>query len=278
MAFTTHEKIRVEAGFQNRFVREAFQLGPTADGATAFYVRTDDNIKFVPEFNTGNTIAGISDVKVWCGLSGIQGISQMVVTSIDQNSGQVILNTAPTSGSSLTITYSSSAVGSQDIENIRSQAESIINRRLALCYDLPLSPVPSCIIDLASRLSAAMLLIRNYGGGARDTSQDGWKLYQQLMGLAQIPAVTRESSSTLMDVGEIGLICTTNYQLVDDNGNVIVRNDGSSTDSTDYKSGGRVVGRIYDITEEQFRFKKPQVDADTRQGGSGLNDLRPTQG
>lgn len=274
MALTTHEKIRVEAGFQSRFVKESFLTEPT--GQTVFFVRSDFNVKFVPEFNTGNTIAGVSDVKVWCGLSGIGGVSRMAVISLDIDSGSVTLSKAPDSGCSLTISYSSSAVESQDVENVRLRAESMINQRLSLCYNLPISPTPSILIDYASRLSAALLLIRGYGSGSQDTSVDGYKLWNQLMGSGEY---SDSDTTPVINIGEIGLICSSGYQLVDDNGTIISRNDEESiTSDGTYKSGGRVKGRLYDISEEEFRYKDWQSNVDTDQPGSFKTSTPRQQG
>jgi len=268
MALTTHEKIRVEAGFQYRYNKDSFILGPTAGGATTFHVKADDNVKFVPEFNTGNTVAGVSDVKVWLGLSGVNGVSRMDVSSIDIDSGSVSLDTAPTSGSSLTISYSTSPIESHDIENHRLRAESMINQRLSLCYDLPISPTPSVLTGYASRLAAAFLMIRGYGVGSRDTAADGYALYEQLMGTGT-DASQVENVAIAPDVGEIGMICRPSYQLVDDDGSIITRNDDENVAGNNtYKSGGRIDGVLYDITEEQFRKKDWQSDANAEQRGS----------
>lgn len=278
MALTTHEKIRVEAGFQQRYVKEEFLTGATSNGATTFHVKSDDNIKFVPEFGTGNTLAGVSDVKVWCGLSGDNGVSRLAVNSINRDSGAVVLGCTPNSGCSLTISYSSSPIGSQDIENIRLQAESIINQRLTLCYDLPISPVPSVLTSLASRLSAALLLTRGYGTGSRDTSADGYALYEQLMGSGEAQQEFGEMR-TAVDVGEVGMICRPAYQLVNDDGTRIPRNDEERIGGNfTYKTGGRVRGRLYDITEENFRYKEWQEDADAYQPGSADKSTPPTRG
>lgn len=281
MALTTHEKIRVEAGFQNRYVKEAFLTNPESgvSGATVFFVRTDDNVKFVPDFGLGGTVAGVSDVKVWIGLSGINGVSRAVVTAIDNDSGAVTIGAKLPSytGCSLTISYSSSPVTSDDIENIRLQAESIINQRLSLCYDLPISPVPSCLTSLASRLSAAFLLTRGYGTGSRDTATDGYALYEQLMGSGE---AEREigTNANVINIGEIGMICRPNYQLPNDAGAIIARNDNESFQgNAAYKSGGRVTGRLYDITEENFRYKDYQQDVDIDQPGSIDTSEEPTQ-
>jgi hypothetical protein len=268
MALTTHEKIRVEAGFQSRFVRLPFLNEPTGSIST-FYVTNDDNAKIVPEFSTGGTIAGVSDVMVYLGLSGVVGSSQLSVSSIDPNMGSVTLSANPPLGSSLVITYASSAISSLDIETMRLRSESIVNSRLSLCYDLPIQPLPSTISDLATRLAAAQLLIRNYGTGAADTASDGYRLYDVLMG-ENAGVLIRGEESEVRRVGEIGLICSANYQIVDDNGNVIPRNDGTINGDNNFISGGLVNGRIYDISEEAFRRKDWQENVDRPQPGSGL--------
>lgn len=271
MALTTHEKIRVEAGFQSRFVRLPFLNQPNSSN-TVFYVDNDDNAKIVPEFSTGNTIAGTSDVKVYFGLSGIAGSSQLIVSAVDPDLGSVTLATAPATGGSLVITYASSAISSLDIESMRKQAESIINKRLTICYDLPLNPPSSYISDLAARMGAALLLIRNYGTGAASTSSDGYRLYETLMG-TNTGVISRGAGSDteVANVGEIGLICTPNYQLVDDSGNVIPRNDEETAGGGDsFRPGGLVNGVLYDISEENFRKKDWQSNVNTPQPGSGL--------
>jgi hypothetical protein len=268
MAYTTHEKIRSFAGFQQVFVKEAFVNSPDGSAKT-FYVKSDDVYKFVPNFYTGSTVAGVSDVAVWVGLSGVLGSSRVNITSINSDEGSVTLSGTPDNGCSLTVTYASSPLSGDAIENVRLQAESIINQKLSNCYDLPISPTPSVLESLATRLSSAMLLIRGYGTGARDTNGDGYALYSQLMGTNSIMG---DNESSTIEVGEIGMICQPNYQLVDDTGAVIPRNDENTIDGgSDYVAGGRVVGRLYDVTEEEFRFKEYQVDADRDQKGSARN-------
>jgi len=260
---TTHQKIRVDSGFQSRFTHEPFTNDP--DGSeTRFFVNTDDYVKFVPEFATGNTVAGISDVKVFTGNSGIPGISQMVVTGIDIELGTVTLDTAPDTGVSLTVTYSSSSIPNEEVEDVRKRAEAIVNQKLSQCYELPIDPVPSSIERLATELAAALLLIRYHGTGSRDTAADGYEKYEMLMG-----SPANNDSREVGDSGEIGLICTPNYHLVDDDGVTIPRTDTSTSSFSSFKVGGRVNGRIYDITEERFRRKPFQEDVNIDQAGSG---------
>lgn len=273
---TTHEKIRLESGYQHRFSRISFLNNP--DGtANTFFVSSDDPIKIVPNFYTGNTSAGVSDVAVWLGLSGVNGASRLTISSIDENTGAVTLGITPVSGASLTIDYASSPLNYNDIEAVRLQAENMVNQRLSLCYDLPIAPTPSVIASLATRLASSLLLIRDYGIGARSTSKDGYMLYEQLMGKQQEQSVN--SVVGIMEVGEIGMICRPGYQLVDDSGVIIGRNDDDNIESTTaYVSGGRVAGRLHNITDENMRFKEPQVDADTVQSGSGYDGYVPQQG
>lgn len=276
MALTTHEKIRVEAGFQSRDVRQEFLNSP-GSGVTVFFVKSDLNYKIVPDFNTGATIAGISDVEVYVGLSGVYGSSKLWVSSVDVEQGSVGLSAVVPSGASLTISYASSAISSRDIENARLRAESIVNQRLSLCYDLPLSPIPSQVESMATRLAASLLLIRGYGTGSLDTANDGYRLYEQLMGRNEL--VTGggfdASSNSVVQVGEIGLICTTNYQLVDDSGTIIPRNDDDTATTGDgYVVGGNVEGRLHVIQDEEVRFKDPK--SENNKAGTQYNPARKT--
>jgi len=266
MALTTHEDIRIEAGFQQEYSKESFLETPT--GSTVFHVRSDYNEKFVPNYGTGGTIAGVSDVQAWLGLSGIGGVSRMNITAIDINSGSVTLDTAPATGSSLTVSYASSQISSNRIERVRLQAEAMVNKKLVLCYDLPMSPVPSDIKSMASRLASSLLMIRGYGVGSRDTATDGYALYEILMGSGKVSDEGSEVQKS--DVGEIGMICSNGYALVDDGGIEIPRNDADTVDGgSGFVDGGRVTGRMFDVTEEPFRMKPHQEDVNRPQPGSG---------
>lgn len=267
---TTHEKIRIEAGYQHRHDKAVFSNALGASTVT-FFVYTDDPIKIVPNFSTGGTVAGVSDVRVW------NGVTQQVVDSVNPEVGFITLSTVPAAGSSLTVDFASSPLSSRDIEDKRLQAESIVNQRLSLCYSSPISPVPSMIDSLASRLAASLLLIRDYGVGAKSTSKNGYMLYEQLMGKREVPY--SDSGQGTIWVGEIGMLCSPGYQIVDDDGNVIPRTDEGSVESgTGFEVGGRVAGRLYNITDETVRFKDFQVDANTNQAGSGNYDPTKIQG
>lgn len=273
---TTHEKIRVEAGYQHEFTRFAITTAQGL-GNTTFYINANDPVKIVPNFGTGNTVGGVSDVQVWVGLSGVNGATRWSVNSVDADTGAVTLTTASPTGSSLTVDFASSPIRANRIEDVRLQAESIVNQRLTLCYDLPISPTPSVLSSLAGRLGAALLLIRDYGVGSRSTSKDGYELYQRLMGNQEVSY--SDTGIGVLKVGEVGMICTPGYQLVDDSGVPIPRNDEDNTGGgAGYAAGGRKVGRAYDITEEPWRFKPFQADVDRYQPGSADNSVPPVQG
>jgi hypothetical protein len=264
---TTHERIRIESGYQHRFERRPFLTNPNSGTSTEFFVKTDDVVKIVPNLSTGNTVAGVSDVQVWLGLSGVLGVSRMGISSVDAERGVVILNTPASSGSSLTITFASSPLSYNDIEDVRLQAESMVNQRLSLCYNLPIAPLPSMITSLATRLSAALLLIRDYGVGSRSTSKDGYQLYAKIVGDHEV--AYSDSGKGTVNVGELGMICTPGYQIVDDTGVIVPRNDDSNVSTgVGYTNGGRNPGRVFDVSEENWRFKQPQSDADANQPGT----------
>ena len=44
-----------------------------------------------------------------------------------------------------------------------------------------------------------------------------------------------------------------------------------------FKAGGRVAGRLFDITEENFRYKDWQDNVDRDQPGSGDESIPPIQ-
>jgi hypothetical protein len=266
--YVTDQRVRIEAGMQQRYSRQPFRSDP--DGSeTDFYVESDDRHKIVPEFSTGNTMAGVSDVKVYCGLSGVAGASRMGIDEVDSETGRVTLGTAPDSGCSLIVTYSSSALSHEDIDEVRTEAEGIINNRLSKCYDLPLGSECPAVDSMSARLSTALIWIRGYGTGGRERQRDGEMLYSQLMGSGARIQGKGKFGTQRVEVGEIGYICTPGFSLVDDGGNVIDRNDDDAvSNAVGYKAGGRVTGRLYDITEEEFRYKEPQADADTDQPGS----------
>jgi hypothetical protein len=256
--YTTYEKVRIESGFQSRYIEDYFGSTPTGT-ETSFFVRSDDRIKIVPDFSTGNTIAGVSDVQVYVGVTNATGLSRMNVSAVDYQTGKVTLDTAPIAGASLVVNYSSSPISNEEIQEVISRSEAVVNQRLAICYSLPITSTSSHLTRLATELASAFLLMRGYGTSSRDTASDGYKKYEQLMG----------DNNTYL--GEIGLICTPNYQIVDDSGQVILRNDDESVVSNNaYVAGGREGGRLFDITEEPFRFKNFQKDVNTNQRGSGI--------
>lgn len=269
MSYTTNQKIRVEAGFQNRFNRVPFQSNPNGI-ATEFFLTNDDYVKIVPEFGVSSATTGVSHVAVYVGLSGVAGVSRMNVSNIDADIGSITLDTAPDNGSSLTVTYASSAIPENEVTEVLNRAESTINKRLSLCYDLPISEDVPELTRLSTQLAAALLLIRSYGTANPSTAQDGYAMYDRLIG-ENYGVINTGDNAEVEDVGEIGLICRAGYELVNKSGEELTKNATGALNNSKYTAGGRVDGRIYDITEEPFRFKDYQTSTDNReQPGSNL--------
>lgn len=276
MALTTHEDIRVEAGFQSRWLRKGFLNSPGVSTNT-FYVDNREYVKFVPEFGSGGTIAGVSDVKVYLGLSGVLGTSILGISAINAEQGSVTLAVIPPVGSSVVISYASSGIPSIDVEQVRVESEATVYQRASLCYNFPLGAVAPTLGYMARRLAAATLMIRNYGQGSKGSAQDGYALYLRMIGKNQTTSAAGAASSraSVLEVGEIGMICTPNFILTDENGQQIPRTDSDEVlSSGTFAAGGRIGGRMYDITEEGFRKKDYQIDVDTDQPGSGWASLR----
>ena len=90
-------------------------------------------------------------------------------------------------------------------------------------------------------------------------------------GQISIRGTGTDPQSQTLEVGEVGMICTPNYQLPDDNGVMIPRADsGQFNADTSFNAGGRINGILFDITEEPFRKKEWQSDVNKDQPGSGL--------
>lgn len=244
MSYTNIKNIRVEAGFYNQHVNEVFNT--PIDGTTnRLYVDYGLNgslEKFIP---TGSTnVLQASDFSVFYGLSGV-GATIVSVTAWDSQLGYVDLDTVPVSGASLSITYASSAVSGADVEQVRIEAESAVNNVLSACYAVPLSAQVSEITNLATKLATGYLLVRNYGTESTDTSADGYKLIDYVLGSGE-----NAGNGRLYD------FCKENSQLVDDNGNVIPKNESDQVTGSNIYNG-LTGGQLFSIEEENFRFKMP---------------------
>lgn len=244
MSYITHERIRVAAGFQNRNAQVPFRN--QADGnVTHFYVDTDDYEKIVPDFGTGNTLAGVSDVKVFVGLSGSNGLSQLGVSSIDIQTGLIEVSQTVENGASLVVTFSSSAIPSHEIDDIQQQVDGMIDMRLGECYSLPIENIPNSLKFIAEELAKSILLTRPYGINSRYTGE--------------------EVSQMVERVNEyFDRVCSEDHQLVDSNGNLINKLDKSASGNVKYVEGGKITGRVFDIEEEQFKKRQYQRDLNPR--------------
>lgn len=246
MAYSNHRDIRKEAGFYHLRVGE--ELLTTPDGSTTeFYIDPEyngDKVKIVPVGTSA--YATTSDVTINYGLSGL-GLTTIGVTAIDYTQGIVYLTTAPATGSSVTITYASSPIEATEIERHRLSATSTVNNVLSKCFAVPLTTTVSEVEMLTAKLAGAYLLIENYGTNALDSSRDGYRLLDYVLG-----AEDRQGTGRLFG------LCEGN--LVDDNGVAIARTDtatvtGSNTVYDPYSSGA-----LFTIKDEPFRFTEKDGD------------------
>lgn len=66
-------------------------------------------------------------------------------------------------------------ISTASIEQKVVMADGVINGKIMDVYSLPLDETPSFIIQIASQLAAAFILIDEYGKEAEDTDKDGYK-------------------------------------------------------------------------------------------------------
>lgn len=66
-------------------------------------------------------------------------------------------------------------ISTASIEQKIAMADGIINGKIMDVYTLPLDETPEFIIQIASQLAAAFILIDEYGKEAEDTDKDGYK-------------------------------------------------------------------------------------------------------
>lgn len=246
--YTNYKRIRQEAGFYNE--SEYSPLEGTVDANnTLFFVdpeRIGDRIKFVSTFGLSNGQFGVStnDVRVYCGLSGVYGFSSLGVSAVDALTGAITVATAPASGSSVVATFVSSAVEDDRIKYFQGVAESTIDNVLGSAYELPLEKRVLEVDDLAAKLAAAYLLINNHSANSLDSSVDGFRLLDYVLGLSEAS-------------GRIYTLAKQGYMIAED-GTVIsaTKENGQVTTSNEYVSG-YAGGQIFTITQENWRFSQP---------------------
>lgn len=206
MSYLTRQSVREEAGFQNV---ETEALSGVVDGSNAsFAVGT---IPIVD--NTNDDVLGIADVIV-----RVNGVP-VPVSSVDGPSGLIVLASAPVApseGESVEVTaqYATSPLPDSYIDELRTEAEALVNAGLKKFTTTPLSPedpnYPTAR-RIAKLYAGGFALIRDYGKNTdtEETSKDGYEklrtaksLLEQLIGTIKENGGGSASGGTTQVVSE----------------------------------------------------------------------------
>lgn len=176
--YATRQAIRKESGRQHRISAE--RPSGVVDGTnTDFYTAR----KYLVDRNDDDVLSA-SDVVAY-----VDG-SAVPVASVNQDNGLIKLETAPAAGKVITADYQFSELSDADIDEVRSEAEDWLTRRVKSYIDVTkftthlivADPVnvdnyPKVFSTVVKLYAAALILIRDYGSGADTdlTSKDGYK-------------------------------------------------------------------------------------------------------
>ena len=230
MAYSTIQKVRERAGIQNK----ANRIQMVSTGSSWIWkVDCEDPFKIVPNNNDGATVATIADVTVeMCGV----GVS---VTAVNELTGEVTLGSGSSSGATVVATYASSPISNDRLVDYLNEAYSTVNAYISKQYTLPLSSVPSYLIDLESKLAAGNILKSSYGTSALDLAEDGYRLQQDAL-----------ADLLKLSEGEI--------DLVDDTGTVLSKKEMEGGGETNVSEGeDRTQGWLFIPEEEEFDVHDP---------------------
>lgn len=172
MSYLTRQAVREEAGFQEV---ETEVLAGVIDGNNASFATSRTPIVD----NTNDDVLGITDVLV-----RVNGVP-VAVTSIDGPTGVIVLAQAPAApeeGETVEVTaqYASSALPDSYIDELRTEAESLVDNGLRKYVVVPLSPenvnYPTAR-RIAKLYAGGFALIRDYGKNddTAETSKDGYE-------------------------------------------------------------------------------------------------------
>lgn len=159
--YVTLQSVREQAGFQ--FKERGEDLSPsTGDGSNkTFYVPSGK--KPIVDKDYSGTPVGTPDIVVYA------NNVEVSVSSIDGDLGQVVLVSAPASGTPMTADWDWSNVEDDLVEEYLAEAHSYIQSRLYEKYSLPLSETPSLIKLIEKKLAAGLLLDKEYSVGGDET-------------------------------------------------------------------------------------------------------------
>lgn len=181
MSYLTRQAVREEAGFQEV---ETEALAGVTDGSNASFATSRTPIVD----NTNDDVLGVADVLV-----RVNGVP-VAVTSVDGPTGLIVLAEAPAAESEVTAQYASSALPDSYIDELITEAESLVNNGLRKYATVPLSEENDnfpAARRIAKLYAGGFALIRDYGKNTdtEETSKDGYeklktarKLLDELIG------------------------------------------------------------------------------------------------
>jgi len=155
--YVTIQEVREQAGFQYKIIGEAVGTG---NGTNQTF--TLDYKPIVDRTGSGTPVT-VADVSIY--VSG----SPVAVGTVVSASGQIVLATAPASGSPVTADYDWSNLEDNIINNYLTEAHSYINSKIGKVYTLPLSETPKVLELIEKKLAAGLLLDKEYSVGGDET-------------------------------------------------------------------------------------------------------------
>lgn len=216
MSYTSLQAIREMAGVQNLRVSET--PAGTVDGSNKnFYV---SKLPLVDTQYVANGGIQASDVIFYD-----DGVP-VTVNSVTAATGLIVLASAPATSSVVKVNYSYSSVSDARVIQVRNEAESWLNTRVASVVDVDtLSPTPAVFATITDLYAAGLILIRDYGSSA-DTdlsSKDGYKKMEMAQKLLDEYIKDKENDSDSTSDSAIA---------VTGDGNIFERNTDLTNDTS----------------------------------------------
>lgn len=167
--YATLQSILQESGFWHRVVDQEL-LGVTDWANRSFRLQ---NYPIVSANDSDQPTS--LDLTVY--VNGI-AVPPSEVEIISAERGEILLENAPGSGTSVTVNYYYSTIPMYSLNQIRDEVQSIIDAKMRYAGDLVPYQSPTGQIKLITKLyCSALLLIREYGNhqDSEGTSRDGYK-------------------------------------------------------------------------------------------------------
>lgn len=193
MSYLTRQAVREEAGFQEV---DTEALAGVVDGVNASFATSRTPIVD----NTNDDVLGIADVLV-----RVNGVP-VTVSSVDGATGVIVLAEAPAApgaGETVEVTaqYASSALPDSYIDELRTEAEALVNNGLRKYTTVPLSPESEnypAARRIAKLYAGGFALIRDYGKNTdtEETSKDGYEKLKTARKLLDELITTVKDNST----------------------------------------------------------------------------------